>query len=80
MNFVNSDISIDLQSYRKKFVDLMTHFSLADSLIIHIRRGDYLVESQNRGLLGLGYCRTALGMIPRSEYKNTIVMTDAENL
>lgn len=79
-NMIGQDISIDLQSYRKKFIDLMTHLSIADSLIIHIRRGDYRVESQNRGLLGLGYYSTAFGMIPRSEYKNIIVMTDAENL
>lgn len=78
--FFGHSLKISLNFSRKYFVDLLDEVTPSDSVVLHIRRGDYIAEKKYRGLLSSRYYLTALEQIPSENYKNLIVVSDANSL
>jgi hypothetical protein len=74
---LGSELEIGVSRSRAWFQQLENELQVSSSAVIHIRRGDYINESQERGLLNLNYYKRALEYIPSNSYARLIVVTDA---
>lgn len=74
-SFVKSVLKLTSNLESLKVAEVVNSYGIADKIVVHIRRSDYLLE-ENFGILGLEYYANAIGYFKNLGYSNFVVFSD----